>query len=265
MKQAWKWGIAKLGVMAVVVVGCLIMAGCGDSEEPLPDAELDQALPAPTSSLSSSDKQSTVTTTVQTPAVKQAAPSVPQPVNVASHQATTASESTHAQPVATPSSKASVTRDQSTPEGHYGGFHVKLARTPWPRNGEAFDQPIKPTLLVDADTVAAMDSMGAKQAKPDQIIPWDQARLYVDQEITIEGKVILTNTNRTRTVCFLNFIQEWRGRFYVILFKDVLDEWPDAPDKYFLNKTIRVKGKVVDRKGVPQMQVSKASQITIVQ
>jgi len=69
--------------------------------------------------------------------------------------------------------------------------------------------------------------------------------------------------NRTSRVCFLNFTENWRGRFYVILFQDVLGSWPQSPDKYFLHKTIQVTGEVKERKGVPQIQVSKVDQIKI--
>lgn len=134
------------------------------------------------------------------------------------------------------------------------GFAV---RPPYPKHGEKFSKPIAPKFLADpAGTFAP------RFAKPGQIIPWNHARKYIGQTITVEGKVVLAN--RRKTVCFLNFTKNWKGRFYVILFKKTLGSWPDSPDRYFLNKTVHVTGKVVDRKGTPQIQVTRSNQIVLV-
>lgn len=154
----------------------------------------------------------------------------------------------------TPVSSQSQSKDETTLN--------KPARSPYPLPGEKFDKPIAPKLLVSEQQAKEMSIVGALQAKPGQIIPWDHARQYVGQTITVEGKVVLTN--KTRTVCFLNFTQDWRGRFYVILFEGVLSSWPQSPDKYFLNKTLHITGEVKERKGIPQIQVEDPNQIKIV-
>ncbi|MBL4702531.1 MAG: OB-fold nucleic acid binding domain-containing protein [Phycisphaeraceae bacterium] len=138
----------------------------------------------------------------------------------------------------------------------------KLARSPYPMAGEKFKKPLKPKMLATMDQGVGFNAGGELQAKPGQIIAWNHARQYVGQTVTIEGKVVVTH--RTKTVCFLNFTQNWRGRFYVILFKGVLESWPQSPDKYFLNKTIRVTGQIKKRKGNSQLQVTKQSQIQVV-
>jgi len=139
----------------------------------------------------------------------------------------------------------------------------KLARSPYPKAGEKFKKPLKPKMLATIDQGFGFNTGGQLQAKPGQIIAWNHARQYVGQTVTIEGKVVVTH--RTKTVCFLNFTQNWRGRFYVILFKGTLGGWPQSPDKYFLNKTIRVTGEIKNRKGTPQLQVTNQSQIQVVE
>ena len=136
-----------------------------------------------------------------------------------------------------------------------------LARSPYPKSGEIFSKPIPPKLLADPADFAN-GSAGQLIAKPGEIIPWNHARKYVDQTITVEGTIVLAN--HKKNVCFLNFTKDWKGRFYVIMFKKTLVGWPESPEKYFLNKTVHITGKVVNRKGTPQIQVTDARQIKVV-
>lgn len=144
----------------------------------------------------------------------------------------------------------------STPQPKTSG---KLKRPPYPMPGETYPKPIKPTLLADQTGFAAG---GERQAKPGQIIPWNHARQSMGQTITIEGKIV--RAHKTKTVCFLNFTENWRGRFYVILFKKVLGGWPQSPEKYFMDKTVQVTGEVKNRGGTPQIQVTDPGQIKMV-
>ncbi len=102
------------------------------------------------------------------------------------------------------------------------------------------------------------------QIAPGTIIPWNQARRYLGQTITIEGKVVVAHQPRKKQVCFLNFTPKWRGRFYVILFKKALGHWDAPPQDYFLNKTIRVTGKIQHHNQTPQIRVTNPNQIQIV-
>jgi DNA/RNA endonuclease YhcR with UshA esterase domain len=153
-----------------------------------------------------------------------------------------------------------IATSQMLPQPAASESAYKLKRDPYPLPGEEFGKPLKPTLLGEANDGFAAG--GQLQAKPGQIIPWNHARQYVGQTITVEGKVVLTN--KTKTVCFLNFVENWRGRFYVVIFEKVLGSWPQSPEQYFLHKTIRVTGEVKDRRGTPQIQITDPKQIQIV-
>ncbi len=136
-------------------------------------------------------------------------------------------------------------------------FYVAAAgRAPFPDYGEKMDKPI-PARRLDSDDRGVAGSM-----VPVGIVPWYEARRYLGQVITAEGKIV--KTHNTGKVCFLNFVEDFRGRFYVILFEDVLDRWPAPPEQYFLNKTIRVTGEVRTHNSTPQLQVRKAEQIVVV-
>ncbi|MFG0248584.1 MAG: hypothetical protein ACF8OB_06835, partial [Phycisphaeraceae bacterium JB051] len=199
--QAWKQGIATLLATAFVGGSCLLLTGCGESEEPLPDADVTQVAPSPTSTLTSAS-QSQPQAQPSPPARPQPvlAPSVNQsdavPVNTLAPRTQAVSGDLVSKPAVASSSHASASSSNTatlTPAGHYGGFHAKLSRSPWPLEGEKFGKPIAPTLLVDAQTLADLDAIGSLQARPGQIIPWDQARRYVGQTITVQGKIVLAN------------------------------------------------------------------------
>ncbi len=261
------WAISGLAVIVIAGVLVFVMMGGDNSEQALPDADIVQVTPAPTATQDPASEpqhqsRSTTPATPQPVLTNSVNQSDRVPVNTLAPRTQAVSRESANKQAATSAATSPSQPVTITPAGHYGGFHVKLSRTPWPLEGEKFGKPIPPTLLVDADTLAELDSIGSLQARPGQIIPWDQARRYVGQTITVQGKIVLTN--RTSRVCFLNFTENWRGRFYVILFQDVLGSWPQSPDKYFLHKTIQVTGKVTERKGVPQIQVNKADQIKII-
>lgn len=132
-------------------------------------------------------------------------------------------------------------------------------RSAIPQPGETFAAPIPPQKLNHGVTQTESPAAGAPE--PKSIIPWTLAHQHVGQTITVEGRVI--DTHNTGSVCFLNFVRD-RESFYIIIFKDSLNAWPQPPESHFLNKTIRVTGTVSERSGRTQIQVRQPSQIAVV-
>lgn len=133
-----------------------------------------------------------------------------------------------------------------------------------PQPGEAFDEPLPAVRLVpepaEAPTVAADDAPPGETP----LVPWDQAARHVGKTITAEGKIV--RAYNTGKVCFLNFVdQHPSDAFYLIVFQDVLDSWPEPPQDYFMNKTVRATGRVFIHKGKPQIRIEKAEQLVVVQ
>ena len=236
-----------------VALVLLILAGVGvlvglwlynsrdkSAADTLPDADIEAMVPV----------QTPVSTTSVVKPTASSSPAESTPASLPSSPA-------KAEPV----SATNISQPTDTPKPFKPVIQPK--RRPYPMPGEKFDKPIIPTLLVSEQQALEIASAGSLQAKPGQIVPWDHARQYMGQTITVEGKVVLAN--KTRSVCFLNFTENWRGRFYVILFEGVLGSWPESADKYFLNKTIQVTGEVKERKGVPQIQVTDPKQVRVIQ
>ena len=136
-------------------------------------------------------------------------------------------------------------------------YLVAAGRSPIPQAGETFEQPIAFKRLVDAEG----DKIVAQA--PDGPVAWGAAHRYVGQRITVEGEIVDTYNHRGN-VCFLNFSTEWRGKFYIPVFKGVFPELPAPPETHFLNQTIRVTGTVTLHQNRPNIEVHDASQIEIV-
>lgn len=128
-----------------------------------------------------------------------------------------------------------------------------------PRPGETITEPIPPQRLASLDD--------GKTPEPGQIIPWTEAAGYLGHEITVEGEVVNTHLLESGSICFLNFHKDFRGRFYIAMFRAAFDDLPDnqKPDTYYLGKTIRVTGLVKPHRGQPQIAVHRLDQIQVVE
>jgi DNA/RNA endonuclease YhcR with UshA esterase domain len=103
----------------------------------------------------------------------------------------------------------------------------------------------------------------ASNAAPDAPIPWQDASDYVGRKITVIGEVV--RTYNSGKAAFLNFDEDWRGKFSVVIFASDFDNFPQPPDEMYLHKTILVTGKVKEYKGAPEIIVGSPKQIEIVE
>ena len=94
------------------------------------------------------------------------------------------------------------------------------------------------------------------------LICWDQASQYIGQTVTVTGKV--TRTFKNDKVCFLNFHNNFTKYMSIVLFASKFRYFPKNPEKYYLNKTIHVIGKIKEYKGKPEIILNKVDQIKII-
>ena len=206
------------------------------------------------------------------------APQVPHDSTTSNSASTTPPVAAAAHPPA-PNEQADTnsipTRVASASSGVGAPFIAPIGRSPIPQPGESFDKPIDverrdephaPTRSASGSGAATASGKSlfeaAKAEAPDKPVPWYEAGKYEGQSVTVEGKII--DTRRGNKVVFLNFSRD-RDSFYVILFEKALDGWPDVPEKYFRDKTIRVTGKVVPYEKRMQIQVKNEYQIKVVE
>jgi len=100
------------------------------------------------------------------------------------------------------------------------------------------------------------------QAVAQDVISWKDAGNYIGQTKTVEGKIVATyNSGKA---CFLNFHQDYKSHFTVVIFQSNFGNFDGDIESIYLFKTVRVKGLIKNYKGKPEIIVSSPEQIEIV-
>lgn len=97
------------------------------------------------------------------------------------------------------------------------------------------------------------------------IIDHAQANQYINQIRTVQGKVI--NTYKSPKCIFLNFGNDYRTDFTVVIFTNSLDSFYRKgikPQDFYRGKTIRVSGRIRQYNG-PEIIVNDPSQIEVIE
>jgi predicted small lipoprotein YifL len=92
-------------------------------------------------------------------------------------------------------------------------------------------------------------------------VDWTEAADYDGQTIAVEGTIV--DTHNSGKACFLNFSKEWQGTFYLAVLGSNMDDYPESPERYFLNKKVRAVGKVAMYRGRPQIVIESPLHITL--
>jgi DNA/RNA endonuclease YhcR with UshA esterase domain len=93
-------------------------------------------------------------------------------------------------------------------------------------------------------------------------VTWQEAGQYVGQRTTVTGKVV--RTYDTGKVTFLNFTDDWRGTFTVVIFPSDYDKFPSPPASLYLNQSIQVTGTIKEYEGAPEIIVASPQQIEVI-
>lgn len=92
-------------------------------------------------------------------------------------------------------------------------------------------------------------------------ISWEEAADYYGQTVWVRGKVVAASN--TGKACFLNFHRNWKRYFTVVIFASAFGRFPQPPEKYYLNREIRVYGQIREYNGKPEIIVESPQQIEI--
>ncbi len=93
-------------------------------------------------------------------------------------------------------------------------------------------------------------------------LPPDQAVQHVGEQNQVVFQVVRTY-NSGRAV-FLNSHDPYEGYFYVVVFPELWDRFPDPPEEYFAGRCVAVQGKIDLYRGAPQIVLSDPEQIKVV-
>jgi DNA/RNA endonuclease YhcR with UshA esterase domain/HKD family nuclease len=115
----------------------------------------------------------------------------------------------------------------------------------------------------DAGSAPASPAPQPAAASQPPVISWQDAGDYIGQRAVVEGVVV--RTYNSGKAAFLNFDEDWRGTFSVVIFASDFDAFPAPPEAFYLNKRIRVHGKIKEYKGAPEIIVESPDQIEILE
>jgi DNA/RNA endonuclease YhcR with UshA esterase domain len=128
-----------------------------------------------------------------------------------------------------------------------------------------------PVVLVTVLAFAPAAMAAQEAAVAASVIKADDAASHVGEEVTVEMVVRAARALADKDVCFLNSRRDHRDTdtFTVVIFKVGLDRFRekgvDNPALHFLDRTIRVRGKVVSHKERPEIVVEDPDQIELVE
>jgi endonuclease YncB( thermonuclease family) len=93
-------------------------------------------------------------------------------------------------------------------------------------------------------------------------IPWDLAGNYIGKYMAVEGKI--ARAHNSGKACFLNFHNNWTRYFSLVIFDNVFHRFPEKPEEFYLDKWVRVSGKIKMFRGRPEIVVDRPKQIKII-
>lgn len=153
-------------------------------------------------------------------------------------------------------------RFPAPPEQHYLGKQVRAT-------GEVKLYQGKPEMDIgDPSQIEIVGERAVLPVIPTATVPaagivlWQDAGQYIGQRVTVEGDVV--RSYDSGKVTFLNFAQDYKGTFSVVVFASDYAKWPQTPDQFYLGQKIRATGKVKEYQGAPEMIVESPEQIEVV-
>ncbi len=93
-------------------------------------------------------------------------------------------------------------------------------------------------------------------------ISWESAGKYIGKKVSVEGKIV--RSHNSGTACFLNFHRNFTRYMSLVIFENNFRKFPFQPEKFYLNKTVRVRGKIKEYEGKPEIVLENPRQIEVI-
>ncbi len=95
------------------------------------------------------------------------------------------------------------------------------------------------------------------------LVSWEDASAHVGRTVAVVGRVVASyNSGRA---CFLNFHEDYRNHFKAVIFKSAFGRFPANPEDYYLDKLVRVTGKIKEYQGSPEIILENPGQIEVLE
>lgn len=93
------------------------------------------------------------------------------------------------------------------------------------------------------------------------LVHWKDADRYYGKEVIVYGRVV--QTRNIQTMAFLNFDPDFSKHFTVVVKQADFDAFPEPPEKMYRDKSVAVRGVVVEYREKPEMVIKSPKQIVI--
>jgi serine/threonine protein kinase len=137
------------------------------------------------------------------------------------------------------------------------------------QQGAKPSEPIRTTesaepRMVSPATKAKTDPISPSPMSENVLEPHDltQFQQKIGQKVTTVGQVVLTGENKTGTVRYLNFDQDYKKAIALVFFLNQI-EAPEEKLQTYVGKEVRVTGEVGEHKGTYQIVIKDWSQIEV--
>jgi micrococcal nuclease len=96
-----------------------------------------------------------------------------------------------------------------------------------------------------------------------KVISACQAGNYYGKEMIVEGKIVSAYRSKTNTI-FFNFEKPYPNQcFSAVIFSSDQYKFIDSPEKYYSNRTVRIRGEIKEYRGKPEIILKNPSQIEV--
>ena len=110
----------------------------------------------------------------------------------------------------------------------------------------------------------AIPTAGVTEPPPAiEVVDWQDAAAFAGKTATIEGRVIATYNSGK--VVFLNFDEDYRRTFKVVIFPEAWSLFPQPPENMYQGQLVRVTGQIRMYQGAPEIIVETPDAIRILE
>ncbi len=121
------------------------------------------------------------------------------------------------------------------------------------------------SIVACAPTPTPTPTLIPTPSPPLSAVAWDEARYHIGERTTVYGPVVDTHwaSGSRGKPTFLNIGKPYPDpkRFTVVIWIQNRGNFPQAPEVYYLGKSIYVAGLIAEYKGIPQIEIKDPSQI----
>jgi endonuclease YncB( thermonuclease family) len=92
-------------------------------------------------------------------------------------------------------------------------------------------------------------------------VPWDEAPDHLGRIVRVEGTIV--SARCPRSTCYLNFHEDYANHVSAVILGADRHRFPEAPDRTWERRTVRIVGQVTEHRGRPQILLRHPGQVTV--